>query len=709
MIHRHGRTVALVLALILLAIPGLAQTKKKRISASLDGPVGLFHSWDAEPLKQGEFNVSLGFEHLNRDPGELVIKKVPVSGSVGVSNRFELFGRLDPITRIAANGIKFYRVAPGKLPLPAATSFGTTSFTNDAPFIDVPRAVGFSGSMVGGKFNFLSEDRGAPLAISLVGFANLPPGNSLTLLDRGLTSGRMSGGYGWLVSKRAKDWATLHFNALLNFIPDAEYNDTKLANLQNEFIYRGGAAFRLTDALEAISELDGKVYFGTRTVGLNPRSPIDVLLGVRGYINDMMSASIGYRASLNHIKDDPASYVYGAGTNGMVAQLAIGKHRNDPPTVTCAVANGSIKQDESTTVRANASDPDRDALTYKWSSTGGKLSGSGDTATFDAKGVAPGKYSVTATVSDGKHEASCTSEIVVIKKNLPPTVNCSPGSTTVTIPESATLRATASDPNNDSLTYTWTVNGQKVASDGPTMNFGTTGRSAGNYTVTVTVSDGEFTASCSSTVAVKEPVKINKPPVIECLTTSADVLSGSSVELKAKASDPDGDRTTITWSATGGSVSGSGESVSYSAAGVKAGIYNVTATVEDGRGGRASCTMTVNVSEKIVLPGFLPSGYRIDNVMKAALDDLALRMKNDTRLTANIIGYTDGSRGEASAYGKKLGQKRADAAVKYLTKKGADASRLKATDGGSKNQVADPKTAAGKKKNRRLEIEISAR
>jgi hypothetical protein len=49
--------------------------------------------------------------------------------------------------------------------------------------------------------------------------------------------------------------------------------------------------------------------------------------------------------------------------------------------------------------------PDRDKLTYSWESTGGKLSGKGDAATFDATGVAPGKYTVTATVKDKKHSA----------------------------------------------------------------------------------------------------------------------------------------------------------------------------------------------------------------------------------------------------------------------------------------------------------------
>ncbi len=379
--------------------------------------------------------------------------------------------------------------------------------------------------------------------------------------------------------------------------------------------------------------------------------------------------------------------------------------------MTCAVANATIKQDETTAVRANAVDPDGDKLTYSWSTTGGKISGTDSTATFDATGVAPGKYTVTVTVSDGKHQASCSSEITVIKKNLAPTVTCAPESSTVVIGDSSTIRATASDPNNDPLTYTWTINGQRVASAGPELMFGSEGREPGNYTVTVTVSDGELTATCSSTVTVQE--KPNRPPTIECLTTSMDVRSNGTVQLQVRASDPDSDKTTVTWSATGGTVTGSGESATFDATGLRAGTFTVTATVEDGRGGRASCSMTVNVSERVGLTsegkrgtagGFAPGSARVDNVAKAALDDIAVRMQNDPRLRANIIGYTDSTRRD-----RGLGIKRAQNVANYLKGKGVEESRLTVTDGGTDNPIGDNKTVAGRKQNRRVEIELSPR
>ncbi len=393
---------------------------------------------------------------------------------------------------------------------------------------------------------------------------------------------------------------------------------------------------------------------------------------------------------------------------GIVFRL--GRKNILPPTVTCSASKSTIIQGESTGIQSNAVDPEGAGLTYSWSASRGKIIGTGANVTFDSTGLEPGKYSVTVTVSDGKFSASCSTDVTVLKKNHPPTVACEPASTSITVGDSTTVRANGSDPDNDTLKYSWTLNGQPVAATGSTLDFGSAGRQPGSYNITATVSDGEFTASCSSTVTVME--KPNRPPTIECLTSTLDVASGGTASLRVQTADPDGDKVNVTWSATQGTVTGSAEGATYSAAGVKAGIYMVTATADDGRGGRASCTMTINVSERINLATekcgyFKPLGFRVDNCAKAILDDTATRMKAEPRLQANIIGYTDESKAEKASKG--LGEKRAKAVAKYLEEKGVDASRIKTTDGGANNPVADNSKEAGRKLNRRAEIELTAR
>jgi outer membrane protein OmpA-like peptidoglycan-associated protein len=371
--------------------------------------------------------------------------------------------------------------------------------------------------------------------------------------------------------------------------------------------------------------------------------------------------------------------------------------------VSCSVSPQQITQGDNATVKANVVVPKKGTkVTYAWTSNGGKVTGTDDTATFNSAGVNPGKYSITVTVADKyKHSVPCSTDITVEKKYLPPTVSCSVSPSSIQVGESATVTATAASPDGSPLTYAWTVNGQAQGGGAAQFVFGSAGRQPGNFAIAVTVNTGKFTASCSSSVTVREiPIP---PPTISCLTPTVDIESGGTVQLKVQAR-AERATPTISWSATGGTVSGTDDSASFNATGLKAGSYTVTANVDNGRGGRASCTMTVNVSQKINIPGFGAGKNRVDNVAKAILDDAAVQMKNDPRLSASIAGYTDGSKREARMKGLAL--KRAQAIVDYLVGKGIEASRLTATDGGA-STLGNSKTEAGRKENRRAEILLS--
>jgi outer membrane protein OmpA-like peptidoglycan-associated protein len=698
--------------LLLFSFPGFAQeeTQKQWKAASLDGTTGLFKTWDAETLRQGETNWTFGYDQFNRDPGQLTIGQAPVGAAIGILDRFEFFSSMDIQEHIRARDILAYRRVPGQFPIPAMTPLGVPYFTQAAPFMDVAQATGRGDVHLGVKFNILSERRGNPFSMALAGFGTIPGQRTATGLSRGLSSGAFQGGFALLVSKTAADFIRFHLNLGTNLYSNPDISNQQLANFQNEFIYRVGAEFPAHRAFRFIAEMNGLKYYGDGMPGLNPVSPIDVIIGLRVYPRDWVSVSGGYQASLNHVQDNADTGALGSAYNGYVIQAAIGTRRNEPPVVNCAVAKATILQADTTIIRANASDPDGDKLTYSWSSSGGKISGTGDTATFDATGIAPGKYTVTVTVRDKKHSVNCSVDITVLKRNHPPTAVLQPSTFTITQGESTNLFCNASDPDNDPLTYTWTVNDQPLAAAGPQITFGSEGRKPGTYKVTCTVSDGEATASSSSMGTIRERIIPNRPPTIECLTTTMDVASGGSVELRARASDPDGDKLTYSWSATGGAVSGTGETATFNAAGVRAGSYAVTVTADDGRGGKSSCSMTVNVSERLSVTKdkcgyFMPGKARVDNCAKAILDDLAVRMKNDPKLRANVIGYTDASRLEKSK--KALGESRAKAVAAYLEKQGVEASRLTVTDGGANNPVGDNKKVAGRTLNRRVEIELS--
>ena len=84
----------------------------------------------------------------------------------------------------------------------------------------------------------------------------------------------------------------------------------------------------------------------------------------------------------------------------------------------------------------------------------------------------------------------------------------------------------------------------------------------------------------------------------------------------------------------------------------------------------------------------------------ALLDNVAQVLGSHEKLVIQVEGHTD-SQGKP-AYNKDLSQRRAQAVVDYLAKKGVDKARLKPVGYGQDNPVADNKTAAGRAQNRRV-------
>ncbi len=89
---------------------------------------------------------------------------------------------------------------------------------------------------------------------------------------------------------------------------------------------------------------------------------------------------------------------------------------------------------------------------------------------------------------------------------------------------------------------------------------------------------------------------------------------------------------------------------------------------------------------------------------KAKLDDLVGKIKGINLEVIIAVGHTDSD--ASDAYNQKLSVRRAEAVKAYLTSKGVEKNRVYTEGKGEKQPVADNKTAAGKAKNRRVEIEV---
>ncbi len=98
------------------------------------------------------------------------------------------------------------------------------------------------------------------------------------------------------------------------------------------------------------------------------------------------------------------------------------------------------------------------------------------------------------------------------------------------------LKVIAEDPDNDKLTYSYS---KPLSSDG---TWQTGYNDAGNYTVTVMVSDGKINISSKIIIEVMNK---NQPPVIKT-DEKITVTEEERVKLKINVTDPDGDNVTYT-------------------------------------------------------------------------------------------------------------------------------------------------------------------
>ena len=89
---------------------------------------------------------------------------------------------------------------------------------------------------------------------------------------------------------------------------------------------------------------------------------------------------------------------------------------------------------------------------------------------------------------------------------------------------------------------------------------------------------------------------------------------------------------------------------------------------------------------------------------QAKMDDLVSKTQGVNLEVIIAVGHTD-SVGTGS-YNQKLSVARADAVKNYLTSKGIEKNRVYTEGKGSAQPVADNKTAEGRAKNRRVEVEV---
>lgn len=494
---------------------------------ALDGNPGLFTLETGDILPKGGFDIAVSVNKFTRMPGNVTILQVAPSAGFGINKWFSIF--VETLPEVHLHVTQPQQLSLNQSPL-TNPRFQNTIYLSELPGTGLPPAYvedypfashsggGYGELDLGFKIGVLSEKRGNWASLSIRNDFFIPTRTGLdSLLAHQTQTGFFSYGIGLEASKTILHRSILATaNWSYRFMRDQSYNvpggtpPVQVLDLADQLQAAFGLLIFPEKRFNIITEYSGLIYMrqGLPNTSLGPRDPVDNVSGIRIYLAKYVALDAGYRYSMN-LKN-------ALDRNGFIAKLAVSRWPTKPRlpdnlTSSCSVDRSAVMEGSADLVQASvtATDAWGHPLNYTWSSTGGKMTGTGPYARWDYSGVGPGTYSLSAHVDDGAGmSSSCSATVNVQPKPAPaaPTMSCSADRSTVLAGERTQITANVNDPSGTALTYKWQSNGGQIVGTGSTVQFDTSGLSPGAYAVTGRVENAAGgAADCSAPVTVQAP------------------------------------------------------------------------------------------------------------------------------------------------------------------------------------------------------------
>lgn len=546
----------------------------------------------------------------------------PTAGGNGADN----FPGLGSIYGSILPGIVFQTVCtqsnlPGCARGLIAPSVFTTapSYLPDAPFIN--RTWGesaFSTFTVGGKIRF--NDVNDWWGIALVGAYRFYADNAgdfsgFNQLQRGASPGGNRGDV--LITGafdgRFKKWWNLSANVGYHWNSDVKGDfpggTATLLDRPDELLLSVGTDFPVNRYFQPIAEFRNTRYIGSRTPNVFENDPYEGLIGARVFPARWFGFSAGYRYHFN-------------------AQDRDSFDENDSFTSTafvpCVDFFGTVP--EGGTICGNQQ------FLQVSSTTNGQPRGF--RASTDPHGFFFQAFigRRNKRLEDKVNGFADVTGLSVSDNEIK--LGCAPGygprnGQTCNESTSVSISTTAVDPENDVLTYNYTVSGGRIVGTGANVTWDLSGVQPGTYTITAGVNDGcglcGKTQTQTVTVAECDCVKLCDCPSLSVSGPAGITNPGDTMTFTATAAGGTQDNLTYNWSVTSGEIeSGQGTPSIVVRTTREMANSSVTATVELG-GLPDGCDCPKRASETAgVAPA--PEAVKIDEFGKLPNDDIRGRL-----------------------------------------------------------------------------------